>query len=306
MALRSANKEWEKRATKQIVYHLVLDENEDGISQQVSVTPGLASEGAFVFNPSDFVRCYSDQWPFSLDVRVLDLRGSQLSRQTGGLLSAWPLKTVDTVRLLSGCRTSTAELPVIYANRAIFLDHAEVYHLEALYGARKVVVHFSVPSESYPSSWKWGLLVCATDIVIIVHRWVAPNLKSRSKGEARVEEAMRKTLGSLFRLIEVSRRWNRPVCIVGLERLTPAALGLHTARDSQEKSIEGIVGTYLHAKYPPKSSNDDKKECGNSYSLQFMTLDDYREFMGEHQFQIETQEEITTQPSPHPLWNPRD
>lgn len=297
--MRLACRSWEGRCTRQIGYHLIVEE-----AEHVTVRPGLASEGTFIFRPTDFVQCLKEQWSYEYWTKVLDIIGPEIPRTVCALLNAWGRDSVETMRfsmLMSmGSWELTKHLSVYRVVNFDFPDWPDAALELNDFSARKVVMHLVRPSkavEFFHSSRARSRDAHTTlqEVVIILRPWTVHQPDQEGTGAATVEKALDENFGHLLGLVEACRRWLYHATIVGLEHLTHASLGLKTDDELQGKSVEETVMDYIKICFPPHSFDSDISD--RRYTLTFMRMEQYRKAVGDVEFHIDVEDKLLVHPS---------
>lgn len=139
------------------------------------------------------------------------------------------------------------------------------------------------------------------EVVTILHPWELPASELGGEGYRTIKAAMHEVFGGLIHVTKLCKTWACKLSIVGLEQFSHAALGYETESSMGGKTVEEVVTEFIKtlSSRTPQTSRSSR----TTHSLYFLRLEKYREDLGEHDFEIETQELLSVPPSLRP-WRP--
>ncbi|EJT46090.1 hypothetical protein A1Q1_05420 [Trichosporon asahii var. asahii CBS 2479] len=304
LALRSACREWRKRADRQLSHHLILSEggpdNPDGL---ITVRSGLTSGGSITMTPASFRRCFTQQWPWIESTLILDFAGPTHTKQTKGLLYAWTDR-LRIVRFLSNCE-DVERFPPRF-DRAVYFS-PKLYDIRPR-NADTVVLHLTEAAK-YEGRIGIGLLT-VNEVLVVIHPWETDPLpdqhapRSDADLQTLVKLSFQEKMGDLYALAELAdgtadeeyfgggyfEQFGVRLEIIGMESMTPEMMGLKPEW-TKGKSVAELAKEFLWREFP------------RMQWLLFWSVDDYRSRVGQEEFKAHMMEEMGWRLPPEKLWS---
>lgn len=320
LVLRQVNKKFREMADRRIGFHLVLR----GDQLPIEIHSGLLGERITTITASNYGSAILNPFPWTASARVVDIDAQHEYKELALLLLSWDLRWVYNLRFSSGKpQFGRKYLTLPAAERMVFFSadlplHVEIvsdWNLSAFYQTT-AVINMAVPSRSrwHANMDPWrSPIFWAPYIVVILHEWTEPMTPAEEVGGS-LRSAFEGNLGDAFDLLIKSAIGNiRFLIIVGLEQLTPASVGL-TEHDLGGQSVQEALLALLKAEWQkeldlarqnaddPASwqwESDFAKEMRHSF--RFVTVEEYKDVIGEAEWNIETSSEVQYC-RPRPRW----
>lgn len=309
LVLRRVCRSFRTKADERIAFHMILRGNE----LPIEIHSGLLQEKLATISVSNFGAAVRERFPWAPLASVLDVDATKDYKELALLLLSWELKDLKTLRFTKGAPNHVREhLGLPRAERAIYFSadfkptpDPLTFLRYSLFFSSTVVINKTGPSGAAngPRRYELSPFCWASFLVIIVRKWEAP-VTPAGEVQGSLRAALEGNLGETFHILCAAAKGGLPaVIVVGLEQLSPGALGLH-AHELGGKTVQESLRALMHAEWEREREHerqmlrqyrgDAPPAYINEKKFRFLTLttEEYCDAIGEAEFGIETSDEV--------------